>query len=52
MNIRQNPRLLITGLCPDRINTNTRIRDAIIDGATESGLFRDVVGASIEVVLA
>ena len=47
----RKPRLLVTGLCPDRINSNTRIRQAVAQGAVESDLFDDVSEAPIEVVL-
>ena len=46
------PKLLITGLCPDRLNTNIRLREAIREGAVESDFFDEVAAASIEVVLA
>lgn len=52
MILRKKPRLLVTGLCADAINTNRRIRDAVVEGAVVSELFDQVVGASIEVVLA
>lgn len=49
--ITKKPRLLITGLCPDSANTNTRIRDAIVNGAIESELFDRVAVAGIDIVL-
>ena len=46
------PSLLVTGLCPDGGNTNTRIRSAIEQGARQTGLFARIEQMAIEGVLA
>ncbi|WP_335949757.1 CgeB family protein [Salipiger bermudensis] len=46
------PSIIVTGLSPDRRNTNSRIRTAVTEGAKESGLFSSVDQKAIEVVTA
>lgn len=49
-NVKRKPKLVVTGMSPDRINTNTRIRTAVVNGAVESELFFSVQNLPIETV--
>lgn len=42
------PSIVVTGLCPDRINSNSRIRGAVTKGAVDTGLFSRVDEMAIE----
>lgn len=46
------PSIVVTGLSPDRINSNRRIRTAVTEGAVETGLFSRVDQMAIEVLMA
>jgi spore maturation protein CgeB len=46
----KKPKLLLTGLSPDRLNSNRRIRSAIARGATDSALFDVVHDVPVELV--
>ena len=46
------PSIIVTGLSPDRRNTNSRIRSAVAEGAEECGLFASVEQKAIEVMTA
>ena len=49
---KTRPSLLVTGLCPDGSNTNSRIRQAVSTGANQTQLFSKVDELPIEGVIA